>query len=159
MLLFAQRPANTAFKLHQWTNGPNAGSSSVAGASSRCWTKRRRALDSDCLVAAKPAFRDAWIRGQHCIIPGRGDLGAGWAQRALRVDADRSRRRQANGDRWSVALVEALGGGQDVHSFTMLTINADTHPKSVLRVPFAWRPHSLEAPGKGGQLPAFADSS
>jgi putative SOS response-associated peptidase YedK len=85
-------------------------------------------LDPDCLVAAKPAFRDAWIRGQHCIIPGRGDLGAGWAQRALRVDADRSRRRRANGDRWSVELVEALGGGQDVHSFTMLTINADTHP-------------------------------
>jgi hypothetical protein len=49
-------------------------------------------------------------------------------KRALRVDPDRSRRRQANGDRWAMELVEAPGGDQDVPGFTMLTVNADTHP-------------------------------
>lgn len=31
------------------------------------------------------------------------------------------------GKYWSDSVVVLMGGGEDVHSFTMLTINADTH--------------------------------
>lgn len=79
-------------------------------------------------VAARPTYRDAWGRGQRCLIP------CAWYQEP-NWETGRNiwwRMRRADGAPW------ALGGiwsewtdpasGEIVPSFTMLTINCDGHP-------------------------------
>lgn len=78
-------------------------------------------------VAEKPSFADAWRKARHCIVPARAIYEPDWssgravATRITRVDGKPlgiaglwSRWRTPDG-RW-------------LHSYTMLTINADAHP-------------------------------
>lgn len=95
-------------------------------------------------MAAKPAFRAAWIRGQHCIIPAEAIWEPDWRSgRCVWTRIDR-----ADGKPMVIAGLwswwRPLGGGQDVHSFTMLTINADTTRKRA----FAARLHGGPIPWK-----------
>jgi putative SOS response-associated peptidase YedK len=78
-------------------------------------------------VAAKPAFRDAWMRAQHCIIPAEAFYEPDWRTgkhiptRIARSDG----RPLGIAGLWSWWRPPS---GGEIHSFTMLTINADTHP-------------------------------
>lgn len=78
-------------------------------------------------VAEKPSFRDAWARARHCIIPAQAFFEPDW--RSGRAVPTRIAR--ADGRSLGIAGLWASWsnpqGGQ-VHSFTMLTINADEHP-------------------------------
>lgn len=77
-------------------------------------------------VAAKPSFRDAWQRGQHCIVPAEAIYEPDWRSgRALATRISRS-----DGEPMGIAGLWSWWkppGGDTVHSFTMLTINADQH--------------------------------
>jgi putative SOS response-associated peptidase YedK len=79
-------------------------------------------------VATKPAFRDAWRRAQHCIIP----LEAFWEPdwRSGKCVWTRIGRPDAAplgiAGLWS--CWHRSGAADEVHSFTMVTINADDHP-------------------------------
>lgn len=78
-------------------------------------------------VAEKPAFRDAWHKGQHCIIPVEALYEPDWRS----GKAVPARIQRADGTPMGVAGLWArwrTPKGEWVHSFTMLTINADTHP-------------------------------
>lgn len=77
-------------------------------------------------VAVKPSFRDAWKKSRHCIIPAMAIYepdwrsGKGVSTRIARVDG------QPMGiaglwDAWKQP------DGTWLHSYTMLTINADSH--------------------------------
>ena len=77
-------------------------------------------------VATKPSFRDAWRHTRHCIIPADAIYEPDWRS----GKAVPTRISRADGhpmglaglwDRWKQA------DGTVVHSFTMLTINAQTH--------------------------------
>ena len=78
-------------------------------------------------VASKPAFRDSWSAAKHCIIPAWAFYEPDWRSgkhvptRITRVDG------QPLGiaGLWSWWKPPV---GHEVLSFTMLTINADTHP-------------------------------
>lgn len=78
-------------------------------------------------VAAKPSFRDAWRRAQHCIVPADAFFEPDWRS----GKAVPTRITLASGEPMGIAGLwstwrSALG--ETVHSFTMLTINADAHP-------------------------------
>ena len=78
-------------------------------------------------VASKPSFRDAWKHGQHCIIPAElSSSRIGAAARRCRPGLHGqtvSRWELPDcGRRWRSPK------GELVHSYTMLTINADEHP-------------------------------
>lgn len=78
-------------------------------------------------VADKPSFRDAWRLSRHCIVPLDAFFEPDW--RSGRAVATRISR--ADGQPMGLAgLWSAWKSpqGQVVHSFTMLTINADAHP-------------------------------
>jgi putative SOS response-associated peptidase YedK len=95
------------------------------------WTKDdklgRRTFNARSKTAATlPSFRDAWRKGQRCIIPADAIFEPDW------------RSGKAVATRISRADVEPMGiaglwswwkapSGDEVHSFTMLTINADQH--------------------------------
>jgi len=74
----------------------------------------------------KPSFRDAWRRGQHCIIPAEAlfepDWRSGRAVAARIGSADGAPLGVAG--LWSCWQVQE----QEIFSFTMLTVNADHHP-------------------------------
>lgn len=78
-------------------------------------------------VSTKPSFRDAWKNGQHCIIPAQAIYEPDWrsgkaiATRITRVDG----RPMGIAGLWSAWKSPK---GEWVHSFTMLTINAQNHP-------------------------------
>jgi putative SOS response-associated peptidase YedK len=78
-------------------------------------------------VAEKPSFRDAWIRAQHCIIPAEAIFEPDWrsdkakATRIARVDGEP----MGIAGLWSAWKSDK---GEVIHSYTMLTINADDHP-------------------------------
>ena len=78
-------------------------------------------------VAEKPSFRDAWKRAQRCIIPAEAFFEPDWrsgkaiATRIARVDGEPI----GIAGLWS-AWRSATG--EVIHSFTMLTVNADEHP-------------------------------
>ena len=78
-------------------------------------------------VAEKPSFRDAWRRAQRCIIPVDAFFEPDWrsgkavATRIARVDDDLT----GIAGLWSSWKSPK---GEVIHSFTMLTINADDHP-------------------------------
>ena len=78
-------------------------------------------------VAEKPSFRDAWRKAQHCIIPVETFFEPDWRS----GKAVPTRIGNASGEPLGVAGLWAWWKdtqGQTLHSFTMLTINADTHP-------------------------------
>ena len=78
-------------------------------------------------VAVKPSFRDAWKHAQHCIIPAEAFFEPDW--RSGRAIATRIA--SAEGEPLGIAGLWARWRspqGELVHSFTMLTINADAHP-------------------------------
>lgn len=78
-------------------------------------------------VDIKPAFRDAWKRAQHCVVPAEAFWEPDWRSgknvwtRIHRADG----KPLGIAGLWSHWRSQA---GEAVHSFTMLTINADTHP-------------------------------
>jgi putative SOS response-associated peptidase YedK len=77
-------------------------------------------------VDTKPTFRDAWSHAQHCIIPVDSFFEPDWRSgRAVpaRISA-------ANNEPMGIAgLWSAWNSPKGViYSFTMLTINADSHP-------------------------------
>lgn len=78
-------------------------------------------------VAEKPSFRDAWRRAQHCIIPAEAIYEPDWRSgRAMPTRIARS-----DGEPMGIAGLWAAWrapSGETVHSYTMLTINADEHP-------------------------------
>jgi putative SOS response-associated peptidase YedK len=77
-------------------------------------------------VASKPSFRDAWRQARHCIIPADAIYEPDWRSgkatptRIARVDGH-PMGIAGLWDRWKQV------DGTVVHSFTMLTINAQTH--------------------------------
>lgn len=77
-------------------------------------------------VHEKPSFRDAWRRGQHCVIPAEAIYEPDW--RSGKAVATRIAR--ADGEPMGIAGLWSSWRspeGLTVLSFTMLTINADEH--------------------------------
>lgn len=76
-------------------------------------------------VGSKPSFRNAWRHGQHCIVPVEAFFEPDW--RSGRAVATRIA--NANGEPLGLAGLWSLWNSPQgpVHSFTMLTINADQH--------------------------------
>lgn len=78
-------------------------------------------------VHEKPSFRDAWRNAQHCIIPAEAIYEPDW--RSGRAVPTRISR--ADGKPMGIAGLWATKhypSGDVIHSYTMLTINADQHP-------------------------------
>lgn len=77
-------------------------------------------------VAEKPSFRDAWRKAQHCIIPAEAFFEPDWRSgRAVPTLIAR-----ADGQPMGIAGLWSSWRspkGETVHSYTMLTINADEH--------------------------------
>jgi putative SOS response-associated peptidase YedK len=76
-------------------------------------------------VADKPSFRDAWKRGQHCIIPADAIFEPDW--RSGKAVATRIARK--DGEPMGIAGLWSCWKSPkgDVFSYTMLTINADAN--------------------------------
>lgn len=77
-------------------------------------------------VAIKPSFRDAWKRTQHCIIPADAFYEPDWRT----GKAVPTRIARADGEPMGIAGLWSSWKSPDgavVHSFTMLTINAEHH--------------------------------
>jgi putative SOS response-associated peptidase YedK len=76
-------------------------------------------------AADKPSFRDAWKRGQHCIIPTDAIFEPDW--RSGKAIATRIARK--DGEPMGIAGLWSCWKSPRgvVFSYTMLTINADTH--------------------------------
>lgn len=77
-------------------------------------------------AASKPSFRDAWQRGQRCIIPAEAFFEPDW--RSGKAVATRISR--ADGKPMGLAGLWSRWKspqGEVLHSFCMLTINADSH--------------------------------
>ncbi len=79
-------------------------------------------------AAAKPSFKDAWRHGQRCIIPASSFDEPCW-------ESGKNvwwRFRRADGQPWGLAGLwntwTDRATGEVVESYTMLTVNADTHP-------------------------------
>lgn len=78
-------------------------------------------------VHEKPSYRDAWRQAQHCIIPAEAIYEPDW--RSGRAVSTRITR--ADGKPMGIAGLWATKrnpSGDVIHSYTMLTINADQHP-------------------------------
>ena len=78
-------------------------------------------------AASKPSFREAWKRGQHCIIPADAIYEPDWRS----GKAVPTRIARADGDPMGIAGLWSSWTspkGERVYSFTMLTINAEDHP-------------------------------
>jgi putative SOS response-associated peptidase YedK len=79
-------------------------------------------------VATKPSFRDAWRHARHCIIAAEAIYEPDWRS----GKAIPTRISRADGAPMGIAGLYAWWKdpkGMEIHSFTMLTINADSHPK------------------------------
>jgi putative SOS response-associated peptidase YedK len=77
-------------------------------------------------AATKPSFRDAWKRGQHCIIPAASIYEPDWRT----GKAIPTRIAREDGEDLGIAgLWERWknSAGETVHSYTMLTVSADDH--------------------------------
>lgn len=78
-------------------------------------------------VHEKPSFRDAWKQGHHCIIPTEAIYEPDWRS----GKAVPTRITRADGKPMGIAGLWSTWrspNGELIHSYTMLTINADTHP-------------------------------
>ena len=77
-------------------------------------------------AAEKPSFRDAWKQAQHCIIPADSIFEPDWRS----GKAISTRIENADGEPLAIAGLWSCWKSPkgDVFSFTMLTINADSHP-------------------------------
>lgn len=77
-------------------------------------------------VAGKPSFREAWKKGNHCVVPLDAFFEPDWRS----GKAIPTRIARADGQPMGIAgLWSAWKSPKGlVHSFTMLTINADQHP-------------------------------
>lgn len=79
-------------------------------------------------ASQKPSFRTAWRKAQHCIIPAAAIYEPDWrtgksiATRIARADGELLGI-AGLWERWRDPVTS-----EDLHSFTMLTINADDHP-------------------------------
>lgn len=77
-------------------------------------------------ASAKPSFRDAWKRSQHCIIPAQAIYEPDW--RSGKAVATRIER--ADGEPMGIAGLWSRWKsptGEVLNSYTMLTINAEHH--------------------------------
>ena len=77
-------------------------------------------------AAEKPSFRDAWRRGQRCIIPAQAIFEPDWRS----GKAVSTRIETFNGEPLGIAGLWSSWKspkGDTVHSYTLLTINADSH--------------------------------
>lgn len=80
-------------------------------------------------VATKPSYRDAWKRGQRCVIPAEWifepsyELPGRPVPWKIRHAQDQMLGIAGLWSRW-----RAPAGGEDLLTFTMLTINAEDHP-------------------------------
>jgi putative SOS response-associated peptidase YedK len=78
-------------------------------------------------VAAKPSFREAWKCNRHCIIPADAFFEPDWRSgKAIPTKITR-----ADGEPLGIAGLWSWWKspkGEVIHSYTMLTINADDHP-------------------------------
>ena len=95
-------------------------------------------------AAEKPAFRDAWKRAQHCIVPAVAIYEPDWRSgRAVPTRITRT-----DGQLLGIAgLYERrrAADGSTAYSFTMLTLNADAHPLfNQLHRPDPKRPPELQ---------------
>lgn len=78
-------------------------------------------------VHEKPSYRDAWKLGRHCIIPAEAIYEPDWRT----GKAVPTRIARADGKPMGIAGLWAAwknSTGDLIHSYTMLTINADDHP-------------------------------
>ena len=78
-------------------------------------------------VHEKPSYRDAWRLGRHCIIPAEAIYEPDWRT----GKAVPTRITRADGKPMGIAGLWAAWKnptGELIHSYTMLTINADDHP-------------------------------
>ena len=78
-------------------------------------------------AATLPSFRNAWRKGHRCIIPADAIYEPDWRS----GKAVPTRITRADGEPIGIAGLWSWWkspAGQAVHSFTMLTINADDHP-------------------------------
>lgn len=78
-------------------------------------------------VHEKPSFRDPWKRAQHCLVPAQAIYEQDWRS----GKAVQTRIGRADGQPMAIAGLWAwcrLPDGKELHSFTMLTVNADHHP-------------------------------
>jgi putative SOS response-associated peptidase YedK len=76
-------------------------------------------------VAVKPSFRDAWKNAQHCIIPADAFFEPDWRS----GKAVATRISMADGEPMGIAGLWSTWKSPQglLYSFTMLTINADSH--------------------------------
>jgi len=77
-------------------------------------------------VAEKPSFRDAWKNGQHCIVPVERIYEPDWRSGS----AVPTRIQRKDGNPMGIAGLWASNKkatGEEIFSFTMLTVNADDH--------------------------------
>jgi putative SOS response-associated peptidase YedK len=79
-------------------------------------------------MAVKPTFKDAWRLGKRCIVPAESFFEPCW-------ESGRNvwwRFRRADGTPWGLAGLwntwTDRASGEIVESYTMLTLNADSHP-------------------------------
>ena len=78
-------------------------------------------------VVSKHSFREAWLKPQHCIIPADAIFEPDWRS----GKAIPTRIARADGAPMGIAGLWSswkLPNGELLFSYTMLTINADTHP-------------------------------
>ena len=78
-------------------------------------------------AASKPSFRDAWRHGQRCIVPAEAFFEPDWRS----GKAVATRIAQADGQPLGMAGLWSWWKspeGAVIHSYTLLTINADAHP-------------------------------
>ncbi len=78
-------------------------------------------------VANKPSFRDAWKKGQHCIIPADAFFEPDWRS----GQPIPTRIARADGEPMGIAGLWSTwksAQGASVNSFTMLTVSAQEHP-------------------------------
>ena len=79
-------------------------------------------------LASRPTFRGPWVRGQRCLIPADSFLEPNWES----GKNEWWRFRRADGAPWGLAGLWNTwtdpGTGELIDSYTMLTMNADTHP-------------------------------
>jgi len=77
-------------------------------------------------AATLPSFRDAWRKGHRCIIPAEAFFEPDWRS----GKAVATRISHADGEPMGIAGLWSwwkAPSGEPVHSFTMLTVNADHH--------------------------------